>query len=326
MLTNIFNKNKKKIFQNYNQKDASLSLWQIVSHYMTTIYIRYENKWIKKIIDYKKKWEKKIKQKQTQHTNIVITPLGHSTIHIQIKNISILIDPIFDTPSIWFKRYTPAIEKKNVPSIDIILYSHNHPDHFDKKSLTMLYEKNNNIQIIAPLGFDEFLSENGFGHIPIILCDWWQSKTLLINNETILFHGLPAVHWSQYFLFQTNQTLWASWLIEYNNKKIYFAGDTAYGDHFIEISKKFKKIDIACLPIAPITPVSIQIESHISPMQAKNAFLELNKPMVIPIHWGTFAYGDEPLEEPIVQFKKYMKESGNLQYITSILPFKTTIL
>ena len=81
--------------------------------------------------------------------------------------------------------------------------------------------------------------------------DWYQKKTLQTEQqEKIKLTCLPAAHWSRRLGQKRNTTLWAGYLLEYNGKKIYFAGDTAYGKPVFEhIAKRIAAPDMAILPI-----------------------------------------------------------------------------
>ena len=69
----------------------------------------------------------------------VITWLGHATFLIQIGNVNILTDPILGQLSWFFPRMLPIVlPTEQLPEIDIVLLSHNHPDHTDIASLKAL--------------------------------------------------------------------------------------------------------------------------------------------------------------------------------------------
>lgn len=238
----------------------------------------------------------------------IIIPIGHSTVLIIYKGITIITDPIFYTPSIFIKRYVNSIPcKELLPKIDYILISHNHPDHLCIKSLKFIKNINPNIKCIIPLENGRFIKKaeiDSFNEL-----SWWQEITFNKGNLKIKFTSLPAKHWSQSWLFDKNDSLWCSWMIELNNYKIYFAGDTAYSTHFSEIQSIYKNIDCALLPIAPYEPETHNLDSHMNIQEAFNAFIDLNSDLFIPIHWGVFNYGLEPIGEPIERITNIMKNN-----------------
>lgn len=225
------------------------------------------------------------------------------------SEITILIDPIFKN-SFFFKRFSENISIKNLPKIDIILYSHNHPDHYNTDDLKEILAVNPNLKILAPLQFNVFLKKEIPSFSNIFTFTWWQQYSI---NNTIIFTILPAIHWSQSNMFDRNETLWCSWMISISGHNIYFSGDTAYGEHFQQIKKEFNTIHVACIPIAPYTPRAIQIDSHVDTEQSYQIFLDLGNPIFIPIHWGTFAYGDEFLKEPIEKILLIMKKKNYIE-------------
>ena len=118
---------------------------------------------------------------------------------------------------------------------------------------------------------------------------WWefyQYQSPQGNRVKVTF--LPAVHWSQRGLFDKNKSLWGSWLIEVDGHTIYFAGDTAYSDHFSAIKQWHSPIDTVLMPIGPCLPQGIMRYSHLDAAQAGQAFLDLGAQQFIPMHWGTF--------------------------------------
>ncbi len=230
-------------------------------------------------------------------SRIVVIPLGHATCLILYQGLRILLDPILHKSSFLFHRYTEPISLFAIAPIDVIIFSHDHPDHFNKNDLRSILTLSPHAKIYAPSGFNEIFAEFGLQTNNLKTATWWE--TIAINGKNISITCLPAIHWSQSTLKNRNKSLWASWMITLDDTSIYFTGDSAYGKHFKTIASYFSPIDIALIPIAPYHPRNIQEASHINTEESFQVFLDLGRPIFIPIHWGVFAYGEEPLKEPI---------------------------
>jgi L-ascorbate metabolism protein UlaG (beta-lactamase superfamily) len=87
-------------------------------------------------------------------------------------------------------------------------------------------------------------------------------------------------------------------VLEGEQKKVYFAGDTAYFEGFKEIGRRFPDIDAALLPIGAYDPEWFMRVQHMNPEDAVNAFKSLSARLLCAMHWGTFKLTDEPLDEP----------------------------
>lgn len=304
----------KKQFANFSTETVVVGTKEIILHYLHNILNfshLYKSKKNYNTIPFN------IVKKQLQNTSnqeIKIVPLGHATILISYKKKNILIDPIFQTSSFFFKRFSENIYVNQLPHIDYIIYSHNHPDHYNSNDLKKLLLRFPQIKIFAPLEWESFLEKEIGSPITVFSLNWWETEK--IDND-ISITALPAIHWSQSNIHNRNKTLWASWMISIKEENIYFAGDTAYSNHFSMIKEEFKKITIAILPIAPYEPVEIQIDSHINIAESYQAFLDLGEPIFIPMHWGVFAYGEEPLKEPIEKIIILMKQQKNLEKLQS---------
>jgi L-ascorbate metabolism protein UlaG (beta-lactamase superfamily) len=228
-----------------------------------------------------------------------ITWIGHSTFLIQFLNKNILVDPIFGNMSFLFKRILPpGITLKNLPKIDYVLISHNHSDHMELKSLIYIRDKNPDMVMLVPEGNYDFLKKYGFKNI--VERRWWENFNVQVDSFKIIFTFLPAVHWSFGGIFNRNKSLWGSWMLECDNfYTIYFAGDTAYSDHFKVISEKFKNIDLALLPIGPCNIRRWVKNSHLNSEESLKAFIDLKAKEFIPMQWGTFYMGTDSLYEPL---------------------------
>lgn len=230
-----------------------------------------------------------------------ITWIGHATFLIQIGNINILTDPIFNNLTPFFPRIVPAgIKLSNLPPIDFVIISHNHRDHMDEYAIKEIKKYNPGVTFLVPKGDKAWFDKRKID--PVIECTWWeaQSFTLNLGNLTkIEFNFLPALHWSQRGLFDFNKSLWGSWLINCNGKKIYFAGDTAYWAHFKNIGAQFGPIDIALMPIGPCEPRKWMSHSHVSAEEAGQAFIDLKAKHFIPMHWGTYLLGTDNFLLPL---------------------------
>jgi L-ascorbate metabolism protein UlaG (beta-lactamase superfamily) len=236
----------------------------------------------------------------------IITWIGHSTFLIQIGGINIITDPIFFDLSVFFPRVVPTgIPPQEIPPIDVLLVSHDHRDHFEKRSLKMI--ATHNPAAIAPKGLGKRLQRYGFKKIK----EHDHGDKCAIetpSGDKIVFTFLPTNHWSGCNIFNIGKSKHGSWMIEYQHHTIYFAGDTAYSGHFSEIGQEFKNIDTAIMPVGPIEPRYLIAHAHIDAIEAVKAFLELNARQFIPMHWGTFQLGADHFDMPIQQLKSIWKQ------------------
>jgi L-ascorbate metabolism protein UlaG (beta-lactamase superfamily) len=223
-----------------------------------------------------------LKEKLPTSSNF-ISWLGHSTLLIQIDGVRVLTDPVFGDIPFFKRRVEFPYSLEELGKIDYTLISHSHYDHLDLNSLKKLDSK-----IVAPLNMGKYLKGLDFVEL-----DWFES----LPDFPITL--LPAKHWGRRTAFDTNRTLWGSYLI----RDIYFAGDTSYSDHFLEIGKKFD-IKIALMPIGAYKPEKIMRNNHINPKEAVQGSLDLKAEFMIPIHYGTFKLSDEPMAEPLEWARK----------------------
>ncbi len=106
----------------------------------------------------------------------------------------------------------------------------------------------------------------------------------------------PCKHWGAR-LFRDVHRGYGGYVIEGGGQRVYHSGDTAYFEGFSEIGARLKP-EVALLPIGAYFPDSHR-SVHTSPEEAVRGFVELGAKRMVPMHYGTFRLGREPMHEPL---------------------------
>lgn len=184
----------------------------------------------------------------TDNGDLEITFIKHATLMLQFNDIVIHIDPV----SMFGTDYS------KMPKADIILITHEHPDHLDAKAIeqistdkTVLLENEGSFK---SLGKGEVMA-NG------------DSRTV----DGIRIDAVPA-----YNISAPNHPKGAGngYVLQFGDQKVYIAGDT---ENIPEMSD-LKDIDIAFLPMnKPFT---------MSPMQVAEAAQRIHPKILYPYHYS----------------------------------------
>jgi len=174
----------------------------------------------------------------------------HSWFKIQIGDQIIHIDPAF------YKAY-PGVESEFADKADFILITHAHHDHCDLKAIEKL--KKSDTTIIAPISCKNKI----IGEFDIT--EAGAEKTIMgINFKTVHAYNIGKNFHPKSF--------GVGYLISFNNKSIYHAGDT----DFIPEMETLGKIDVALLPIGGTYTMDL--------MEAVDSLNVINPEIVIPMH------------------------------------------
>ena len=255
--------------------------------------------------------DKVLKDLNESKTNDYIAWIGHATFLIKLGNTTIITDPLFskNTGPLIFgpKRYVdPAINLNEIPKVNLFLLTHNHYDHQDMSTIRSFPYKD--AKVLVPLRLGKYFKN----YKDVNELDWYEKIKV---NEDISVTLLPAVHWSKRGLFDSNKTLWGSFLIEYKNKKIFFSCDTGVGNIYKEIGNKYGPIDLTFINIGaynffPIMPMKDKSVYHTNPEEALSIGKDLKSKKIIGMHWGTVILSLEPIMEPPKRFKENASDFG----------------
>lgn len=241
-----------------------------------------------------------------------LTWIGHATFLIQFSGLNILTDPQFSeraSPVSWAgpeRAVPPAMAIDSLPDIDAVVISHDHYDALDHASIVALAGHNQKqpLTFVVPLGMNSWFADIQLGTSRVIELDWGQSHTI----DGVTFTAEPSQHWGKRTLFDAFQRLWASWVIEAREGRIYFAGDTGYADIFKQIGTKYGGFDLALLPIGAYEPRWFMKPYHVNPDESVQIHLDVQAKHSVAMHWGTFILTDEPLDEPPVKLAEALEK------------------
>ena len=225
-----------------------------------------------------------------------VTWLGHSSLLINIDGYKILTDPVFEKriSILGPTRFNGDVPMniQQIPQIDVVIVSHDHYDHLNKFSVQRLMYNSN--KFIVPLHVGALLVDWGVSRDKIVELDWWQEYRL---DSNLMVVATPALHFSGRGLTDSNQTLWASWVIQTPSHNLFFSGDSGYFGGLKQIGDKYGPFDMTFIECGAYGKSWPKV--HMFPEQTVQAHQDLKGNILHPIHWGTYNLALHPWYEPM---------------------------
>jgi L-ascorbate metabolism protein UlaG (beta-lactamase superfamily) len=224
------------------------------------------------------------------------TWIGHASTLVEIDGRRVLTDPIWSdrcSPSTWVgprRFHPPPLALAELPSIDVVVISHDHFDHLDMATIEELASRGTHFAV--PLGIGAHLEAWGVRPEQIAELEW---------NETVDLAGLavtatPARHYSGRNPWRRDETLWASWVVKGPAHRFFFSGDSGYFDELKSIGAAHGPFDVALVKIGASDPTWVDI--HMAPEDAVRTSLDVRAGVLLPVHWGTFNLAFHAWNEP----------------------------
>ena len=235
--------------------------------------------------------------------------LGHSSVYLQLGGTRLLIDPVFSKkasplPIMGPKAfdYTHTYNPQDFSEVDLILITHDHYDHLDKR--TTQYFGSLGKRYIVPRKVKEILVRWGVDASLITEMQWFEQQQV----GELLIHSEPARHFSGRGLTNRNSTLWMSYVIEAPGCKVFHSGDSGYGAHFKLIGEKHGPLNLAFIECGQYNVNWPQI--HMMPEESVQAATDIRALKMVPIHWSKFALSLHPWREPLERSSVAAKAMG----------------
>jgi len=236
-----------------------------------------------------------------------VTFIGHSSFFLQIGGRSLLVDPVFTKRLILLRRQrVPGLDWRELPAVDVVLLTHAHMDHLNVLSLRRTIRRTLKLtgqapEVVVPKGVEDLVNKLGFTAVHAL--EWWQSCEVAGLRITMT----PAKHWGARMFSDTHRG-YGGYVVEGGGMSVYHSGDTAYFGGFGQVGRRLSP-KVALLPIGAYFPDSYRAV-HTSPEEALRGFVETGAEVMVPMHFGTFRLGREPMEEPPVRLMREARRLG----------------
>ena len=242
--------------------------------------------------------------------DLAATWLGHATVLLEVEGHWVLTDPV------WSERVSPSsslgprrnhpvpLAITDLPMLDAVLVSHDHYDHLDTATIDALLALpggdlpggdlpgGGTFPFVVPLGVGRHLSAWGVPEHRIVELDWDQSHP--VGDLTLTC--TEARHFSGRSL-GGNTTLWASWVVAGQHRRVYFGGDSGWSPAFAEIGERHGPFELTVLPIGAYDRRWPDV--HLDPDEALRAHRDLRGEVLLPIHWATFDLAFHQWADPV---------------------------
>ncbi|MFD0698865.1 MBL fold metallo-hydrolase [Paenibacillus sp. GCM10027628] len=204
-----------------------------------------------------------------------IQKLPWAGIRVQFETTSIAIDPLFHFPSKFGEPHEPMLPLSDFGSVDAVLITHHHGDHFDPEAIAMFY--GSDIPVFMPLESLEIAGSGKLTNVRGIVLGESVQVGALTATATYSVDGMgdPQV----------------AWIVQGGDKKMIHCGDTLWHGYWWKIAKTYGPLDAVCLPVngavlelPGMTPSGQPISMN--PEQAASAAVILGAAAWIPIHYG----------------------------------------
>ena len=171
-------------------------------------------------------------------TQVGITWIGHASFLVQMAGMNILIDPIW---SLWLKGIkrlkTPGLNLHELPMIDLVLVTHAHFDHLDRRTLRAVAC---NQPIVVPFGVGNLVHDLGFEGSTNSITGTFSSTVRCRYPDALPSLGCAGIARSAPGIRRL--------FTRGRGRSVFHCGDTAYFDGFKEIGRRCPT-EIALLPI-----------------------------------------------------------------------------
>lgn len=204
---------------------------------------------------------------------------GHSFFKIGFPGRNVLIDPFIcsDKERPDFERLVDcAAKQSDLKDVALILVSHEHFDHFDKKFIEKVASRDNSCVVASEPILQELNLSKRFLH-PIKM----HQK---ISLRGVDIQAIPAHHPHSFYPL--------GFMVSCAGKSVFHSGDTALTDHFSKL-----RPDVALLPIGGTYTMDC--------VDAIRAVKTMKPKFAIPMHYNTF----KMIEQDPGEFKQKIDKS-----------------
>jgi len=254
-------------------------------------------------------------QRDVPRSRVEVRFVGHATALIDLGGIRVLTDPFLGSRLGPLERHGRLPDPAELEA-DVVVISHGHPDHFDRRSLEALPGRP---MIVVPQGLGARLRPVTASASDVVEIAAGQSVS--IGGLTV--RAVPARHWISPGAPRAEPV---GYVLE-AGARVYFAGDTG---RYPEMRDLAGGVDLALLPVWTWGPHLGP--GHLGPRSAAEVVRDIAPSAVVPIHWGTLyprllhRVWRGPLREPGDRFAAHVNRLAPTVDVRVLRPGESTIV
>lgn len=246
---------------------------------------------------------------------IPVTSLGQCGFRFELGSTVIYTDPylsnqVAEVEGQEFDRLLPIpVAPAEVKDADFVLITHAHMDHCDIKTLVPMAAASPTSCFICPNEVEKVLVNAGIEQSRIIVAN----KEWIDLGDDARVMPVPAAH-PEVEYDEERCLKCVGYVIEFNNRRLYHAGDGSPDELVFKELKKLEPIDIAFIPVNEKNYYrdKLGIIGNMSVREAFQMAMDIGVKTLVPTHWDMFAlnnvYRDEiellyKLESPSFDMK-----------------------
>ena len=200
---------------------------------------------------------------------VALRYVGHATMLVEVDGVRILTDPFLRDRLGPLERHGPTPVAAELGRVDVVLVSHGHPDHLDRRSLLAI---EGNPVVVVP------------GRLGAVVRRWLGCEVVELRaGERRVVRGIPveAVRAKHWIAPGAPRAQPIGYLVG-DRSAVWFAGDTA---RYPEMVALRGRVDVALLPVWTWGPHIGP--GHLGPEEAADVAGVVGARIAVPIHWGT---------------------------------------
>lgn len=209
---------------------------------------------------------------------MVVQWLGQAGLLLEIAGLKVLVDPYFSdsvakvNPNNY--RRIPVKEEWFDTEPDVLIFTHDHLDHFDPETAEKFLAKDKPLLVLSPASVWQKARKYGGMHNYVQFnagTEW--------TEQGVHFRAVPANHSDDFAI---------GVVISVGGKTCYISGDTLYDRKVIEAVGR--GVDVAFLPINGVG-------NNMNAVDADRFANAIGAKLFVPIHYGLFDSLDPTLPE-----------------------------
>jgi L-ascorbate metabolism protein UlaG (beta-lactamase superfamily) len=231
---------------------------------------------------------------------IAVTFVGHATVMLTTPLARVLTDPYLGDFLLGLRRAEAAcLHSADAADVNLILISHAHRDRLDLASLRRLAGQ---AAVLVPPRCASLVDGLGFGRVVEL------APGQSFDYADVEVTAVAARHEGARGILDRAWRGACGYIVRSAGANVYFAGGTSYFSGFGEIGLRLHP-DVALLPVAGYQPPALRA-INMSPLDAVQAFTDLGARLLVPVGYGSFPLGYEPLDEPLRWLRQICAERG----------------